>query len=128
LRFPLQELERQSMTEVCANIGPRGIRQRMMGGVYGLIVTVAILVLLVVMHAPRPSRLWLVFPLFLSAVGFFQARAKTCVALALAGKRDADTGDEITERERPIIQRQMVGVLARSAIAAVVVTALLYLV
>jgi hypothetical protein len=100
----------------------------MLGGVYGLIVTVGILVVLVAMHAPRASRLWLVFPLFLSAVGFFQARAQTCVALALAGKRDAETGDEITERERPLIQRQMMGVLARSAITAVVVTALLYFV
>ncbi len=115
------------MDEVCANIGPRGIRQRNVAGAVGLIVSLAIFAALVTMHAPRASRGWLVLPLFVSALGFFQAGAKTCVALAAAGKREPDTGDVVTERERAMIQRQMVSVVTRSAISAIVITSIVYL-
>lgn len=65
------------MTERIANIGERGARRRLMGGVVWAVLSVAALVVLLVAHAPRWSRAWLVIPFAFAATGYFQARDKT---------------------------------------------------
>lgn len=126
--FEREEEGARTTGEACANIGPTGIRRRLMSGIFFLVVSGAILAALVTLHAPRGSRALLVLPLFLATLGFFQARAKTCVVLTIAGKREWETGQEITDPERVMLHRQMVGVLMRSAVAAIVATALAYLI
>ncbi len=62
----------------CAmNIGPQQRRKRMRFGVVGLAVAGAAAVALIALGAPRLSRLALFVPLFVGAIGIFQARAKT---------------------------------------------------
>jgi hypothetical protein len=82
--------------------------------------------MLFAMHGSRVTRVWLVLPLFLSAIGFFQAQARTCVALARMDRRDADAGGPVTSDEQPILRRQANMVLMRSGLVAIAVTVVLY--
>jgi hypothetical protein len=114
------------LSNACTNIGPIGIRRRMMGGVVWLIVSIAIGAMLFAMHASHFTRVWLVLPLFLSAIGFFQAQARTCVALARMDRLDADAGGPVTPDERPTLRRQANMVLIRSGLVAIAITVVLY--
>jgi len=59
------------------NIGPRGQRQRMTFGVVSLGITLLLGIALFAMGAPRGWRAVLFIPLWLGALGVFQARTKT---------------------------------------------------
>ncbi len=65
------------MADRIANIGERGARRRLTGGVVWAIVSLIALAALLATHAPRWSRAWLVIPFALAAAGYFQARDKT---------------------------------------------------
>ena len=62
---------------------------------------------------------------FLGFTGIFQARARTCVVLASRGARDMDDGPETIEdgAEAAALRAQARGVMIRSAIATLIVTA-----
>lgn len=62
---------------VGANIGPRAVRLRRRAGYAGGMSAVVLLGILLVIDAPRPWRLALIVPLWMSALGFLQAREKT---------------------------------------------------
>jgi hypothetical protein len=62
---------------VIPNIGPRGQAQRRRFGFIALAAAALLLVLLTLLHLPRAWRLLEFLPLWLSALGFFQARDKT---------------------------------------------------
>jgi len=62
---------------VIPNIGARGQAQRRRFGYIALGVAAVVLVLLFMLHAPRPWRAVTFLPLWLSALGFFQAKDKT---------------------------------------------------
>ena len=62
---------------VCANIGPAAVRLRRRAGYAGGAIAVVALALLLAIDAPRLWRLALFAPLFMSALGFLQAREKT---------------------------------------------------
>jgi hypothetical protein len=76
-----------------------------------------------------PTRLASAF-LFMGFLGIFQARARTCVALAAQGVRNMDAGAEaIQDRaELDASRAEARRVLVRSAIATLVVTAVAVLV
>jgi hypothetical protein len=59
------------------NIGPRERRKRLAFGAAVFTVSVAAAIILLTMGAPTWWRLGLAFPLWLSMLGFFQAREKT---------------------------------------------------
>jgi formate-dependent nitrite reductase membrane component NrfD len=59
------------------NIGPRGQRQRLTFGVVSFGAAVLLGLLLFVVDAARPWRLALFVPLWIGALGVFQARDKT---------------------------------------------------
>lgn len=60
-----------------ANIGPRGVRRRRVSGVAGFAIAVTVAALFIVADVPRWWRLLVVAPLWIGALGEFQARAKT---------------------------------------------------
>jgi hypothetical protein len=65
-------------SSVCiANIGPRERRKRLKSGVTALAISVVISFLFVFYRVPPVFRLPLFVPLFVGAVGFFQARDRT---------------------------------------------------
>jgi hypothetical protein len=66
------------MEQACAiNIGPRERRKRFAVGLVFLGVAVALAAYELATGATRPWRLFLFVPLWVSALGFFQARDKT---------------------------------------------------
>jgi hypothetical protein len=107
----------------CANIGPRQRQRRLMAGLVFLLVTAGVAVSLIVFDAPRPWRLLVFLPAWAAAIGFFQVRARTCVALAARGLKNMDAGDEkITDQlelERVRTQSRAVHIRAASVAGAV---------
>lgn len=114
---------------VCANIGPRERQRRLVGGFFFLGIAVCVAASVLLFHAPRPWRLLVFLPAWAAAIGFFQVRAKTCVALAARGLKNMDNGDEdITDpRELAQVRAQSRGVHIRSVVSAAIVAALLFL-
>lgn len=64
------------MTEAI-NIGPGEVRKRRMMGIVALAAGVALAFALVVLQAPRLSRIAVFLPIWLAGLGLFQAREKT---------------------------------------------------
>ena len=85
------------MSTEAANIGPRERRKRRLLGVVALTVGVGLAFLLVVMAAPRWSRLVVFVPIWIAGLGLLQAREKTCIALAARGTCNMDAGEERVE-------------------------------
>jgi hypothetical protein len=108
------------------NIGPRERRRRLVGGFVFLLITACVGGGLILFNAPRPWRLLVFLPAWASALGFFQASAKTCVALAARGLKNMDAGDEpITDpTELKRVRAQSRAVHVRAALTAAVVAAL----
>lgn len=65
------------MASMAANIGPREQRKRRVMGAVALIAGVGLAFALVVLDAPRWSRFFIFLPIWIAALGFFQAREKT---------------------------------------------------
>jgi hypothetical protein len=78
------------MGDYRGNITETGVRRRQLGGALSLVIALALFAALVWLGAPRIARLVLIVPFGLAAVGFFQAREKTCVALSAVGKGEVD--------------------------------------
>ncbi|MBI3315678.1 MAG: hypothetical protein HYZ87_01710, partial [Candidatus Omnitrophica bacterium] len=76
-----------------ANIGPQGVRRRVILGGSAFLIAVLSYAWLYFSHADRALRLVLWVPFFGSAFGFMQAREKLCVVLAAKGTRDMDLGE-----------------------------------
>jgi hypothetical protein len=94
-------------TACTANIGPKGRRQRLTVGLVGMAVSAVATVVLLVSAAPAWLAVLLIVPWWMAALGIFQARAQTCVALAAKGQRDLDSGPEPQpDAERDAIRRQ----------------------
>ena len=68
----------------CVNIGPRERALRVRIGWVGTVLTVATAAALLATRASWPVRLLVALPAATAAMGFLQARAKTCVAFAKA--------------------------------------------
>lgn len=115
-------------TRVCANIGPKGRRQRMIFGIVLLAVSLALWWWLAAMNLERLWRLALFAPLFMSMLGIFQAQARTCVALAAKGVQDMDDGVNPVEDQRVDAQlrKQARQIYVRSILVALPATVLFY--
>lgn len=84
------------------NIGPREQRKRRLLGIVSLTAGVGIAFVLVVMGAPRWSRLIVFFPVWMAGLGLMQAREKTCIALAARGTCNLDAGEEHIEDKQKV--------------------------
>ena len=117
--------------DACAvNIGRRQRRLRLAFGLAMLAVALAGGAWAVAAKAPPALRAALAVPFFLAGLGIFQARAKTCVALAAKGARNLDAGEEpvADAGEAHRLRRQALAVLLQSlALAAVLTAAALFL-
>ena len=81
-------------TSEAANIGPREQTKRRLLGIVALVCGVGLAFLMVVLEAPRWSRALVFIPVWLAGLGMFQARERTCVALAARGTCNFDAGEE----------------------------------
>src|SRR6266481_1211776 len=74
-----------------ANIGPRETLKRRVFGIAALAAGAVFAFALFAMDAPRAYRILIFFPIWLAALGLFQAREKTCIALAARGVCNLDS-------------------------------------
>jgi hypothetical protein len=109
------------------NIGVRQRRRRLIVGLAMAAVSIAAASWLLTSGAPRSWRIVVFVPVLVAALGFLQARANTCVALAARGLRDMDDGMETiadpVELQQVKAQARQVNVQA--AVISAVITAML---
>jgi hypothetical protein len=76
------------------------------------------------MNAPRPFRLFVFFPIWLAGLGLFQAREKTCIALAARGVCNMDSGETeiIDKRTRKALREKARQINRRALMTAAIVT------
>lgn len=83
------------MNALCTpNIGPFQRRRRLIVGVAMFAFTLALAAVLIALGLPRVWRVLTIVPAWVGALGVFQVREQTCVALAARGLRNMDSGDE----------------------------------
>jgi hypothetical protein len=118
------------MSACAINIGRRQRRLRLAFGLTMLAAALAGGAWAVAAGAPPALRATLAVPFFLAGLGIFQARAQTCVALALKGTRNLDAGEEpvADAGESRQLRRQARAVLLQSLAFAVAITAAVLLV
>ena len=109
------------------NIGPREQFKRRILGRVALIVSVALTLVLIGYDAPRLSRLIIFFPLWMAALGFFQARDKTCIALAARGACNIDAGEQKIEDQKLVARLRVKArrIHQRALVLAVALTLLI---
>lgn len=122
-----KKLKSNEVGEVCvANIDTAGRRGRLTFGIVQFVLAIAILAGLMAMDVDRLWRLPLLFMFWAAAVGFFQWRDKTCVALARLNSRQLTGGIEKIEDQAELaqVQRQARKVVVKAFVAAVPLTLL----
>ncbi|MGA9996508.1 MAG: hypothetical protein WBP93_13915 [Pyrinomonadaceae bacterium] len=114
----------ESTAAEAANIGPREQRKRRVMGIVALAAGAALVFVLVAWNEPRWLRLFVFFPIWIAALGFFQAKEKTCIALAARGVCNMDQGEENIEDEQVAaeLRARARRINRRSLMAAIVVT------
>lgn len=117
------------MASAATNIGPREQTKRRLLGIVALVCGVGVAFLMVVLGAPRWSRVLVFFPLWMAGLGMFQAREKTCIALAARGRCNFDAGEEAVADEALAsrLREQAKGINRRSLIVAAVITTVVLL-
>ncbi|HKS40722.1 MAG TPA: hypothetical protein VJX74_08890 [Blastocatellia bacterium] len=109
------------------NIGPREQFKRSLLGKVALIASVALTFVLIAYGVPRLARLVIFFPLWMAALGYFQAREKTCIALAARGTCNMDTGEQKIEdpMRKAKLREKARKIHLRALVLAVVLTLLI---
>jgi hypothetical protein len=117
------------MTGCAINIGRRQRRLRLAFGLAMLAVALTGGAWGILAGASPALRAALFVPSFLAGLGIFQARARTCVALAAKGSRNLDAGEEpIADAGEALqLRRQARTVLLQALVFAAILTAVLYL-
>lgn len=97
-------------------------------GIIWLVISLVAAGSMILLNSARAWRLVLVVPFGLAAVGFLQARERTCVALGMAGKRENPDGtfSNVPAPECPAINRKVTSILVRVVLIAVAGTALVW--
>jgi hypothetical protein len=108
------------------NLGPKERGMRILLGVLGLIFAGTLLFYLASVNAARWWRLVLFIPLFASAMGFFQAHTKFCVAYAARGVYNMDAGNiaVASEADKRKDKARAVKLTLQALTASVVITLL----
>lgn len=89
------------------NIGPKGRRKRLILGLVAIDLYILVVAAFIYAGTPRGIPLALLPFFYFGALGVFQAREQTCVALAARDQRDLDAGPEALAPElRDAVKRQ----------------------
>ena len=106
------------------NIGPAEIGRRRRSGWIGLVAAIVLAIVLIAIGAPVWTRLLVVAPLYVSAIGFIQARERFCVGFAAAGITNFEalgTTHAIDDPEaRAADRRHSRSLIVRSGVIAVI--------
>ncbi|SFH57951.1 hypothetical protein [Planctomicrobium piriforme] len=117
---------------VC-NIGAAETQMRWIAGWTGLAITLALATLLIAYRADPRWRLLVFLPAFIGALGFIQAKWHFCAAYGVTGVFNVsastghqDTVEQAESREKD--RRTAFFIIGLSALSAIVVTAVVYVI
>jgi len=118
-----------SSTPQLCNIGGREISKRLWVAIAALVICVAIETGFVVADASRWWRLGLLPLIYISILGFLQARTNVCVRNAVRGIRNMGTGDAAVEDEgeRNALRGRGLTIIAQAIAGALIIAAILVL-
>lgn len=111
------------------NIGARGIRRRGRMGVVWLVLGIIVAITLVATRAPHGWRLLVILPFTAAAIGFLQAREKTCIVLAAMGQCEGSRDGSyrpVGADERGILRRRSAWIVIRAVLIAGAITAVIW--
>lgn len=110
------------------NIGPRGRRFRYIFGALALAVALGGAVRVALLRMPPVAMAGPALAFFAAALGFFQAREKTCIFLAAIGEHDEDAGGPArrTQEHLVLIRRQVWRVVLRTLVAGSALSAVAF--
>ncbi len=105
-------------------MGSRERHKRRVMGIAALAAGAGLAFALVATGMPRLLRVFVFFPVWIAALGLFQAREKTCIAMAARGTRNMDGGEERIDDRAQIVAIRIVArrIHRRALITAAVVT------
>lgn len=115
---------------VC-NIGPSERRLRYLGGGLGVMTAIGYLAVVIVLQWPPWTVVFTAIPTFGGIVGLYQGRAGFCVRYAISGVYNVgesvgDTDEVPLQRDIHRDRRQARHMLVRSAVLAVLVTIVVF--
>lgn len=118
--------EIQTAAACIPNIGAHGRKVRYIGGGVALALALVGAIRILLLRFPAVEMFGPGLAFLAAALGYFQAREKTCVFLAAAGQRETDAeGPKRLEREQlVVVKRQAVRVTLKAVGSALAVTAL----
>jgi hypothetical protein len=121
-----QASESFSSPEACFNIGPRERQKRFIIGVGAVAVGVGAFLVLRAQSAPWWANLALLPIFFAGASGLIQWREKTCMAFAMRGVRNLDSGIEAIadEAEKQALRKRAARIRSASLALGGLATAL----
>ncbi len=108
------------------NIGPAERQKRVIVGVIASAVALFLIVTFSAQDTPHFFRVLVFLPLFIAALGFFQAGQKTCALFAERGMQNLGTGYAKVEDPKLATRLRLQGrsILVKSAAVAIAATAL----
>jgi hypothetical protein len=122
----------QYVPGVC-NIGPAEIHARKRVGWTGVVLTVAIWIVLLLLHSPKSLFLVLFFPATVAATGFIQAYSHFCAAFGMQGLfnviSEVGKTDTVMQAEsRKQDRNKAIRIIVYSVLVGIVIALLAYFV
>ncbi len=109
------------------NIGEKEIRRRQSVAFIGLFFSIASLLVMISVSAPRSARIGIFIPLMITAVGYVQARSKFCLAYGLAGTFNFGKLGDLSRVSDPVSKAAdratALRIIGKSFVLAIIATA-----
>ena len=109
------------------NIGEKEIRRRQSVAFIGLFFSIASLLVMIAVSAPRSARIGIFIPLMITAVGYVQARSKFCLAYGLAGTFNFGKLGDLSRVSDPVSKAAdratALRIIGKSFVLAIIATA-----
>jgi hypothetical protein len=113
------------------NIGKGEVRRRKFVALIGAVITLTTATTLFTTDQSRIARLSIFIPAIIFAIGFVQSRKKFCLAYGLAGTFNfgglGDVKRVQSEEDRKADRKTALSILAQSALIAIVITTVVFL-
>jgi len=113
------------------NIGPAEIKGRKKGAIFNTILGIAIIILLLLIHAGKPWRLLLFIPATMAVLGFQQVYSKFCAGFGLKGVFNlGEMGKTFSVEQKEYFQKdrnKALKMILISLLAGFILTAIFYI-
>ena len=111
------------------NIGGPEVQRRKMAGYFGLLLSIATFVFLLIAHPASGVRILIFFPLLLTSISWYQTRNRFCLAFGLAGTFNFGALGSLAKVSNPVDLRadraKAFGMLLKAVAVSALVTGII---